>query len=103
MCKLQLEGFDEQLSCMLRRVDGEVVLLSCPFQQSDGFGDSSCLLLMCKEHDNVMRDISTESIKWRVDNLMVEVFGEGYTEDTMDYEKLTNWKFPACPLSLSKD
>ena len=102
MSRMVIEGFDEQISCHLRRINGEVVLRGCPFFKSAGHGDGHCLLLMCMESERLQKGVDGEEIVWNHENLQEEIF-KSLPKEQQSSKALCEWKFPNCPLHSASD
>lgn len=97
MSQITINGFEKQISCKLRVVDGSVVLRGCPFYGSEGHGDAHCLLLMLLEQERLQKAESDEEIIWKYEDILHEIFCNTPLEER-DYSVLSNWKFKDCPM-----
>ena len=96
---IKLDGFDYQVSCMLRKTDEGIVLKSCPFSWSEGHGDKQCTLLLALEMERLQKAQSDDAILWMVDDAIKAVFGD-VPPARQDYTVLARWKFPDCPMRV---
>ena len=94
---IAIDGFDYQVSCMLRKTQDGTTLKGCPFSYSDGHGDQSCLLLMALEMERLQKAESDKEIVWAVDDVIETVFGDIPPKERY-FTVLAEWKFPDCPM-----